>query len=166
MPGSATLGTNLVDSLITDVVDGLRDALHPDFGVRQFRVFTVVRTFDDPDGLSGTFADVESELRPQPLVIPMTGRQGAHTEMRLEPCGIDEAGIVVLREVSLTYTEAELSGIFGTGASLADNQEWLYKIVDAQGQEISDSYWKLARRPFPDRIEDIGWVVELRRAQD
>lgn len=161
MPGSATLGTNLVDSLIPDVVDGLRDDLHPEFGVRQFSVFTVRRAWSGSGVGEGDFTDTESEITPQPLVEPY------RTRFELEACGINEAGLVRLREVSLTYTEEELTGFIGENATgLEANEQWLYKLTDAQGQEIQTSYWVLKQRPFPDRIQDIGWVLELERAPD
>ncbi len=168
MGGSAILGTNLVDSLIVDVVDGLRDALHTEFGVRQFRVFTVTRTW--VTGIGDTdagYSDVEVELTPQPLVIPLTGRQDAHLKLELQTCGIDEAGIILLHEVSLTYTEEELSGIFGDGATGLDKdtQQFLYKLTDAHGQKIEARYYLLNRVPVPDRIKNIGWIVELKKAE-
>ncbi len=153
MGGSAILGTNLVDSLVPDVVDGLRDDLHPAFGVRQFRVYTVRRTWSGGITGDGSYSDVETELTPQPLVKPY------RTEYRLDRCGIDEAGLVVLREISLTYTEAEL-----VGGPIAAGEEWLIKLIDAHGQSIADRYWVVARPPFPDRIKDIGWIVQLEKA--
>ena len=160
MGGSSILGDNLVDSLIPDVVDGLREDLHPQFGVRQFSVFTVTRKCASGYIGDGEFTDTEVEIRPQPLVEPY------RTRFELQPCGLDEAGMVTLREVSLTYTEAELTGSIGVGADLAADEQFLYKLTDAHGQGIADSYWVLAQRPFPDRIEDIGWSVILKRASD
>lgn len=165
MGGSAILGSNLVDSLIPDVVDGLREELHPDFGVRAFRVFTIRRTWSGLTIGEGSFTDTEVELRPQPLVI---ASDDGITELRLEQCGLDEVGKITLKEVSLTYTEAELTGVFGNPmpAPLTDREQWLYKLSDAWGQGIESSYWVLNKRPFPDRVKDIGWVVSLRRSAD
>lgn len=158
MPGSATLGNNLVDELIPDVVDELRDDLHTDLGVRQFRVFTVRRAYPSLEIGAGPFNDTEIELTPQPLVEPY------RTKQELEPCGIDEAGYVVLREISLTYTEAELTGGYNEHATLQSGEDWLIKLTDAHGQEISNQYWLIDVRPYPDRIQDIGWTMKLRRA--
>ena len=157
MGGSATLGTNLVDSLVPDVVDGLRNDLHPDFGVRQFRVYTVSRVWASGSAGDGGFVDTEAEITPQPLVVsPGVARTA---EFSLEPCGVDEAGLIVLREVSLTYTEAELSG-----GDLPAGTEWFIKLRDAHGQGIPETIWTVKKRPWADRIKDIGWMMELERA--
>lgn len=161
MPGSATKGTNLVDELAFEVVDALRDELHTDLGVRQFSVFTVRRTYTLGVSGEGDFTDTEVEIIPQPLVEPY------RTRFELEPCGLDESGLVKLREISLSYTEAELTGGYGANQVIdPDAEEWLIKITDAHGQEISDTYWIVDRRPYPDRVNDIGWLMELRRASD
>lgn len=152
MAGSATLGSNLVDSLVP-IADSLRDSLHTDFGVRQFKVWTVLREWTSGTIGDGDYTDTETEIEPQPLVEPY------NTEFNLEPCGIDEAGYVELREISLTYTEAELMGAVTEGG-----EQWFIKLTDAHGQEIADSYWLLKERPFPDRIKDIGWKMRLLRA--
>lgn len=152
MAGSATLGSNLIDSLITDVVDGLRGELHPAFGIRQFNVTIIARTYASGYVDDGSYTDVETVIDPQPLVLPYK------TEFQLMPCGLDEAGLVQLQEVSLTYTEAELVGSYSQGV------EWLYKISDAQGQEIADTFWVLKTKPYPDRIKTLGWIMELEKA--
>ncbi len=109
MAGSAILGNNLVDSLVPGVIDGIRDALHPDLGVRHYRVYAVTRTYVGEFG-SDDYSDVEVEFEPQPLVEPYPrANTGIHYE--LEPCGLDEAGLVVIKEISLTYTEHEVSGL-------------------------------------------------------
>lgn len=149
MPGSATLGNNLVDSLVP-IADELRESLHTDFGVRQFRVWSILREYAIGVIGDGGYTDTETEITPRPLVEPY------RSTFELEPCGIEEASFVKLREVSLTYTEAELMG-----PTLSDGQEWFIKITDGHGQEIGDQYWRLRGRPFPDRIKDIGWSMEL-----
>lgn len=154
MGGSAILGDNLVDDLIPDVIDGIRADLHPTLGVRQFRVFTVVRTYTGSVIGEGDFTEVETELVPQPLVQPYK------TRLQLEDCGIDEAGFIVLREISLTYTEAEVSG----PPSDPDTEDFLIKITDAHGQAIPDTFWHLVARPYPDRLKDMGWTMKLEPA--
>lgn len=150
MPGSAVLGSNLVDDLVP-TVDELRSSLHDEFGVRQFHVYTVLREWSGGATGDGDPTDTETELTPKPKVEPYK------TQYELETCGIDEAGVVMLREISLTYTEAEI-----IGPTLTAGQEWFIKITDAQGQAIADRYWVIAKPPFPDREKDIGWKVELR----
>ena len=160
MAGTAVLGSNLIDSLASSLIDELRGALHPVFGVRQFNVYTVLRTWTGRRGDkdAGGYTDIETLLEPQPKVEPYK------TEMRLKPCGISDAGVVQLREISFTYTERELTGVYGsTGAALTNKQEWLYKITDAYGQGIEDSYWVVSTRPYPDREKTMGLTMELRK---
>ncbi len=152
MPGSAELGDNLVDDLIPDVIDGIRGELHPDLGVRQFRVFVVTRTYVTGEIGSDRFTDTEIELDPQPLVVPYS------TAFELEPCGVDEAGFVKVKEVSLTFTEAELGS---PNVNQPEGVELFVKLSDAQGQGIPDTFWRHTRRPFPDRIKDMGWILRL-----
>lgn len=154
MAGSAILGTNLVDSLIPGVVDGIRDALHPVLGVRQYRVFAVTRTYAREFG-SDIFSDAEVELIPQPLVEPyVTAGTGPH--YTLEPCGLDEAGYIVIREVSLTYTEHEVSGCSSTAL-----EDFHFRIIDAHGQMTKERRWTVDAPPYPDRLVDMGWKIKL-----
>jgi hypothetical protein len=154
MAGSAILGNNLVDSLVPDVIDGIRDDLHPQLGVRQFRVFAVTRTYADFFG-SENFTDAELEFTPQPLVANYTTFTTIRYE--LEPCGLDEAGMVILKEISLTYTEAEIAG----PPSDPTMEDFLIRIQDAHGQAIPDRYFQPAGPPYPDRIQGMGWAMKL-----
>ena len=76
----------------------------------------------------------------------------------LEPCGIDEAGFVVLKEVSMTFTETEL------GSPVVDfpaGDEVFLRLTDAHGQGVLTSFWRHSVRPFNDRIKDMGWILKL-----
>jgi hypothetical protein len=157
MGGSAILGTTLVDELVPDVIDGIRGDLHPELGVRQFRVYVVTRTYASGIIGEGTYTDVEIELDPQPLVLPYSDRLGAGFKM--EPCGIDTADWVKLKEISMTYTEAEL-GSYAVEFPAGD--EIFIKITDAYGQGIPTTYWRHHVRPFNDRIKDMGWQCTLK----
>lgn len=159
MAGSSILGTNLVDSLVPGVIDGIRDALHPGLGVRAFRVYAVTRTYSGEFGGSD-FVDTEVELVPQPLVESYVERTGTSLRRVLEPCGIDEAGVVMIKEVSFTYTEAEVAG----PPANPDSQEFLIKIGDAHGQAVPDRYFQPLGPPYPDRIQGMGWQMRLVRS--
>lgn len=153
--GSAILENNLVDSLVP-TIDALRNELNPAFGVRQYRVFTVDRAWPSGvvgDDSAGAYSDTIVELLPTPLVATYK------IEEQLEPCGLNEAGVVVLRQVSLTYTEDEL-----TGGTLAAGHEWFFALEGGQGQGIAgDQFFRISKRPHPDRTKDIGWKIELAR---
>lgn len=156
MPGSAVLDPDvLVDDLVGSLIDDLRDTLHPEFGVRAYRVFTLLRTWDGGEISEGAATDVETELTPQPLVKSFVNSLGQD----LEPCGLDEAGTIILREVSLSYTYDEL-----TGGDLEHNQEWLIILKEAHGQGQPDRAFVVETAPFVDRVKDMGWQIRLRRA--
>lgn len=154
MGGSATIGTNLVDSLL-GMVDDLRGSLNPDMGVRQWHVYTRRRTWSGGRVGTGTATDVDTELTPQPLV------EANDLFLQPIPAGMDEMGTVVISEVSLTYTEAEL-----TGKPLLAGQEWFIVLKDAQGQAIKDRVFQLAEPPKPDRVNTIDWKLKFKLSTD
>lgn len=158
--GTATLNQSvLVDSLVADVIDGLREDLHPQFGVRAYRVYRVIRSWSGVVVGEGTPSDVAGELRPQPLVWTWeTIANGLRYKQAA--CGIHELGAVKLTEVSLTYSEADL-----TGQPLRDNQELLFAIGDAHGQGTTVRLFTHDKPPYIDRIKDMGWVMFLRHVE-
>lgn len=154
MGGSADLGTNLLDELV-HCVDSIRAEVAADVGTRQYRVFTVVRTWSGDERGDGTFSDVEEELTPPPMV------EAFRRTDRLEPSGLDEADVVKVSLVSLTYTEAELAG-----GGLGKTQQWLVRLKDAHGQGIRTRDFVLEGSPWADRAKTLGWTFNLRRASD
>jgi hypothetical protein len=151
--GEATLDQDvLVDSLVTDVIDGLRDELHPQFGVRAYRVYRVIRTWTGRLAGEGQATDVAAELRPQPRVMVWDGLRYAQAI-----CGIRELGEVRLSEVSLSYTEAQL-----TGQPLGKNQECYLAIAEGNGQASTTRLYGHTAPPFVDREKTLGWLVYLR----
>ncbi len=154
MPGSAVLGSSFMDQLV-ECLDECRAAVHEDIGDRQYRVFTVLRTWTGDERGDGDFNEVETELLPRPKVESLKGHD------RLLAAGLDEADVVRLRYVSLTYTEAEISG-----PPLAANQQWTIRLKDAYGQQSRTRDFVPATSPWPDRVKDIGWTVNLERASD
>lgn len=157
MAGSATLDPDvLIDDLVPDVIDGLRAELHPLFGVRAFRVFTVVRQWSGGSIGDGTFTDTEVELEPQPLVHPFMNLRRDQ-----EPCGFDVAGRVKLTEVSLTYTQAEL-----LACEAPVDSQYMLRIAEAHGQAQANKFFVHTKPPYPDRIEDMGWVLHLELVED
>lgn len=154
--GDATLNPSvLVDSLVPSVIDGLRETLHPAFGVRAYRVYRVVRTWGGRVVGEGTSTDSAHELRPQPRVNHFNGVKYVQAT-----CGIRELGDVMLTEVSLTYTDAQL-----TGQPLTARQDLFYVLGEAHGQASPLRLWALTAPPFIDRERDMGWVLHLRRVE-
>lgn len=157
MAGSAILDPNvLVDALIPGVIDGLRGALHPLFGVRAFTVETVVRSWSGGSVGDGDPTDVVTELTPQPKVFPF-----ASFTRDQEPCGFDQAGMVKLTEVSLTYTQAELLACEAPAGA-----QHFIRVTEAHGQEQAAKIFVHAKAPYPDRLKDMGWIMWLELVED
>lgn len=154
MGGSATLGSNLIDDLVP-VVDDLRRDLYDSMGITQFVVNRVKRTWSGSERSEGTVTvNFRTALDPTPLLKPVT------EQWKLEAQGRDEQGTVRLEGVSLTYTEAEL-----TGGTLAANEEFFYEMVETRGQSITTRHFVLKDKPMTDREKTIGWVVLLERCE-
>lgn len=156
LAGEATLDASvLVDSLVPDVIDGLREDLHPAFGVRAYRVYRVIRTWSGKTVGEGQHSDSAAELRPQPRLEVWNGLRYVQAS-----CGIRELGDVRLSEVSLTYTAEQLEP-----RSLAKNVECFFAIGEAHGQLTPLRVWAHTAPPFIDREETFGWVMFLRRIE-
>lgn len=153
MPDSVLDPTVLVDSLVP-LVDDLRGSLHPVLGTRAHTVEVITRTWDGGRLGVGTPGDVALAISPPPRV-----RQRTRTELR--PAGTEEEGDVIIDEISLTFTEAELH------PAVTDPVEFFYRITDAhgQGQRVREF---VPRRP-PEALRgdpDIGWRIVCRRVEN
>lgn len=156
MGGSATLDPDVLLDDLVELVDDLREDLMVGFGLRQFRMYTILRSWDGEGIGDGDYVDVETEITPRPKINPYQD----NITNRLEPCGLMESGMVLVSEVSLSYTEAEL-----TGGDLGFGQEWFLRLTDGEGQEIISRDFEMMSPPFPDREEDIGWKLRLKRRE-
>ena len=153
MPNSI-LDSSLVDTLVP-IINDLRASLHADFGDRPFTCHLIKRTWSGGRVGSGTVTVNSTVEIPGPPKVSKYDLRG-----RLVPCGLDEDGEIVLTEVPLTFTEAEL-----WSPTLADGQEYLYRLTDAHGQGIKTRYFVAAAPPTPDREMDIGWIVRLNKVE-
>ncbi len=161
MAGSAILDPDvLVDGLVPGVIDGLRGILHPEFGVRSYRVFTVKRTWSGKLAGEGNLTTEEIEIEPQPKV--QVWRNDKELKLELAQCGLDELGEIKLTEVSLTYTWEELTGRPPDGDGPGANVEFFIKVTEAHGQLNKERFFQNTKPPFVDRIKDMGWVMWLR----
>jgi hypothetical protein len=156
LAGAAIMSDNLVDSLVPDVIDGLRESLYQEFGVRAYRVYRVIRTWTGDAPGEGTYTDEAAELRPQPRVLEWTALQ-----RRMAACGIQDLGDVVLEEVSLQYTEPQLTA----RGTLSDNQQAFIAIGEANGQLQPSVLYTHAKPPYCDRVKTMGWIVYLTRVE-
>lgn len=158
MAGSATLDPEqLVDGLVPDI-DDLR-GLADEFGTRPFRLFQVARAWDSGQVGLGQPVDTLTELTPPPNVQPFL-----ELGYKLQPCGIDEAGVVKITEVSLSYSLADLLGR-QPDAQLPDGTENLFLLRENYGQGQPDRVFELNGSPASDRQRSIGWVLWLRKSR-
>lgn len=158
MAGSATLDPDqLVDGLVADI-DDLR-GLADEFGTRPYRLFAVTRSWDGDDVGEGDSHDDLVELTPPPKVEPFL-----ELGYKLQPCGIDEAGVVRLTEVSLSNTLQDLVG-YPPGGALDGGVERVFLLRENYGQAQPDRVFYLDRAPAPDREKTIGWVLWLRKVR-
>lgn len=154
MARNATLGDNLVDQLVP-LADDLRGSFYPAFGTRQYRVFIVRRRWSGAERGQGVATVVnEVEIDPIPEVRFGGGRFAS------QPAGFEDSDVAVLREVSLTFSEAEL-----TGKPTLKTEEFYYRIVEGHGQKSAPRYYMLDGIPLGDREKTIGWIVPLRRVE-
>lgn len=160
MPGSSTLDPSVfLDSLIP-IVDDIRRDIKEGLGFRPYRV-TLVRLAPTTHRSGPTYptACTETVLDPAPSVMLWKERNSMRS--KLEHCGIEEAGIVKLEEVSLTYTEEELGG-----CSFPNGNELYYKLDGYHGQSICTRFFTLDRPPYAERTCCPGWHIWLRAAAD
>lgn len=151
--GTAT-GTDLVDDLVP-TVDDLRDELHADFGVRQFRCYLVKAIWSGGlVGIGSKRISYVKELIPSPKV-KLDDRHD------LTPGGLQETGTATLTEISLTYTQAQL-----LGEPMAAGEEFFYLLTDRFTQGISRRVFIPQDHPDSDREKDIGWAVKVRRVDN
>jgi hypothetical protein len=156
MPGSAILDPNkLIDSLIP-IIDDIRSNVADPLGCRHFNVSLVTvlptpRRAGDPSTKTVT----EVALTPKPLIKPYEFNN------KLEGCGVDEWGLLKVEQISLTYTEDEL-----TGRTKPAGAEFYWKLTEGHGQGVVTRYYTIDRDPFPVRDCCPGWTVVLRRAKD
>lgn len=144
----------LIDSLVPDVIDGLREDLYPAFGSRAYRCYRVIRTWTGRTTGEGDPTDDTAELRPQPRVMVWDGMRFIQAT-----CGIRELGEVRLSEVSLTYTEAQLTG---RRLGLDKNQELFIGIAEGNGQGTAPRLFGHTAPAFIDREKSMGWMLYLR----
>lgn len=154
MPGSAVLGSNLVDELVP-VADEIRAELYPDLGVRQHRVYVEKWRWSGTERGDGNASQLSSlEITPRPVIDEDALRAP------LPAGGQQDEGTLVLTGVSLTYTEAEL-----TGGVLLATDSYFWKVVDGNGQSIQVRWYQLDDPPKADREREIAWRVTLRRVE-
>lgn len=154
----AVLNDEVLGDALVGAVDDIRREVHGALGTRPHRVSIVTRTWSGVRRGEGSPTATVLELDPPPKVTFL----GLRNELR--PGGREEEGDVLLTEVSLRYTEAELQ------PSTAKNVEWAYRIEDAHGQGVAPRYFTPIRPPIARRGDHRGdgtdWAITLKRVTD
>jgi hypothetical protein len=105
----------------------------------------------------GTPTSTILELDPAPKVERVT-------KDRMGPAGREAAGSIVLTNVSLRYTEAELQPYVDQKTEIA------YRITERHGQRLKKRYFVLAGTPVPRRGDKAGdshdWYIVLNETTD
>lgn len=156
MAGNATLDPDILVDDLVETVDELRQDLADGLGTRMFRVYTVVRTWEGSRVGEGEYTDTEVEILPPPFVAQwFEEAKMLHYEQEL--CGINEAGYIELREVSLSYTYEDLLA----HAPAEENVQHLIKLTERHGQGQPVRYFVHSKPPMPDRDRRMGWTCQL-----
>lgn len=149
---SAILNPNVIVDSLVPTVDGLRAALYPLAGVRQFNVGLVTRVWSGMRIGEGARVDAVVSLNTQSRV------DAWELKYEQQPCGLVEVGSVHLSEVSLSYSFADL-----TGGAFQPNQQFFVTLQEAHGQLQPTRYFVHERPPLDDREQGIGWKLWLKR---
>lgn len=154
---AAVLNDGLLGDVLVGVVDDIRREIRAALGTRPYRVAIVTRRWSGARCGEGTPTDTVLELDPAPMVTDLSAR------IDLRPMGRDEEGDILLTEVSLRYTEAELHPIGN------DSTEWAYVIKDAHGQQIRRRFFTVTKQPDARRGDHVGdatdWAVTLKKIE-
>lgn len=156
MPDSNLQKKSLADALV-GVVDDVRRSVHGALGTRSWKVAIVERTWSG--GVRGEGAEnrVLRWLDPVPKVERVS-------RDRMGPAGREASGSVVLTEVSLSYTEAELDPKPSRGGEVA------YALVEAKGQQRKTRWFVIAAPPYARRgdneDDNIDWYIVLNETSD
>jgi hypothetical protein len=154
---AAVLNPGLLGDVLVDVVDGIRREVRAALGTRPHRVAIITRTWSSGRPGIGTPTDTVIELDPPPMVTDLSLR------VDLRPAGREEEGDVLLTEVSLRYTEAELH------PSTVGATEWAYRITDAHGQQLAPRFYTVSKPPAIRRgdhtTDATDWAITLRSVE-
>lgn len=150
---------SLVESL-GETVDSLRQ-LYTDFGLRPYRVFSVVYEWSGGDvgrGLPRVIS--EQEMLPTPRVIETSGVSG-----ELRSAGLVERGTVRLEQVSPRYTEDQVRLLFFQYPLPPGKQGFIEMRIDSRDGSTERRRFIVRGIPFRD-AQGFQWRVTLLRQDE
>lgn len=130
-----------------DVFDGL--------GTRAFTVQTVLRSWTGSMVGDGDYSDVLVTIAGHSEASPIVHELKLDTDDVL-PAGTIHEGVVLLSDVPLTYTRAQLYG-----GDLELNQQFFYRLTDAHGHGQPERILRPSRPPEIEFSKVVGWMVWL-----
>ncbi len=157
MTRESTIDRSILADVLVGVVDDVRRDIHGALGTRPWAVSIITRSW------SGGRRGVGSPSV-KVLTLDPTPRVERVTKDRMGPAGREASGSVVLTEVSLRYSEAELQ------PSILDGNEVAYRLTEIRGQKQKPKYYVLAASPVPRRgdktADNTDWYVLLNETSD
>ena len=157
MTKESTIERGLLADELVGVVDDIRRDIHGALGTRPWAIDIVNRSWSGQKRGVGVPTTRILRLDPTPRVERVT-------KDRMGPAGREAAGSVVLSEVSLRYSEAELQPSVATGNEIA------YRLTELRGQKQVPKYYVLSAAPVPrrgDKVSDnTDWYILLHETSD
>lgn len=148
-------GQSLVEELGA-TADDLRQ-LYTDFGLRPYRVFSVVvRWSGGASGLGDAVVVAETELLPTPLLKDMKPIRGVS-----KPAGRNEEGGITLTQISPRYTEDDIRGLFHTQPLGEALDGFLEVRVDSRDGQTLRRRFSVKGAPYRDAGK-FEWSARLR----
>lgn len=152
MAKDSTLDTSKLGDKLIDVVDNVRRKIHTKLGTRPWTVAIVTRRWSGGERGVGTATVEVLELDPTPHV-------SRNAKDRMGPAGREAAGSLVLKGVSLRYTEAELA------PKVDSRTEVAYRLTEGHGQRKKTRWFVIAASPIARRGDSPGdasdWYIVL-----
>lgn len=141
-------------------VDLLRQ-LYTDFGLRPYRIFSVVVRWSGLEPGRGTPRVIsELELLPTPRLIDTSGVQGV-----VRSGGLVERGSVRLDQISPRYTEDQVRALFFLEPLPATDQGWIEARIDARDGVTERRRFIVSGIPFRD-ADGFQWRANLLRQDE
>lgn len=149
---------SLVEDL-ADVVDDLRQ-LNTDFGLRPYRVFSVVyRWTGGAKGRGDAVLESETEFLPTPNITEVDQLRG-----QLTSGGTDEQGRIRMDEISPRYTEDDIRALFHVQPLPDGDEGFLEMRVDQRDGSTARRRFTTQNVPMR-RADKFDWTVRLLEQQ-
>lgn len=162
-PGQMVLGKTLAQRLIP-VADNIRN-LFTRFGLRSYKVRIVrIRWGGGRRGLGVPFLKGTLDILPTPMVQDLS----TLTEI-LTPVGLDETGVIVVSQISGSFTDDQLRFLDEDGQQPGPDEEVFYEIEYPQpdGPRNSSQKRRFVLRGAPNyNPGGFEWTIRLEKSNE